>query len=189
VTGSGETARIFVNGTPTLSAYEAAGGRELWTLDGMMGENAPSPAFAEGRVYAANQLLSLVAADAATGKKQWEDYDNYPDVASPLAIPGGLLVMAASWGGLSCLDAATGDVLWKTEFTKGFYASPLLAAGRIYALDRSGVMRIFAADRTMKLIGSPAIGEPTEATPAIRGTQIFIRGAKHLFCIGVGNGQ
>jgi outer membrane protein assembly factor BamB len=184
VTGSGKDARIFVNGTPVLTAYEAASGRELWSLEGMMGENAPSPAFADGRVFSSNQLLSLAAANAATGEKRWEVYEDFPDVASPLAIPGGLLIMAASYGVVSCLDAASGDVLWKSEFTTGFYASPLFAAGRIYALDRNGVMRILAADRALKIIGSPAIGEHTEATPAIRGSEIFIRGDRHLFCIG-----
>jgi outer membrane protein assembly factor BamB len=180
--------RIFLNGTPVLAAYDPARkGLKLWDLFGMMGENAPSPAYSNGRVFAANQLLSMVAADARTSDKLWEVYDDLPDVASPLAWDG-LVLMAASYGVVTSLDAASGEVLVRQEFPKGFWASPILAGGRIYALDLSGVMRIFAADRTLKLLASPAIGEPTVATPAFRNGDIFIRGDRHLFCIRGGRG-
>jgi outer membrane protein assembly factor BamB len=174
--------RVFLNGTPTLTAYDPAQRKKLWSLDGMMGENAPSPAYADGRVFAANQLLSMVAADAKSGKKLWEVYDGLPDVASPVAC-GGFVVMAASYGLVTALDAASGQVLVQHEFKTGFWASPICAGDRVYALDQSGVMRIFKADRSLELLASPAIGEPTVATPAFRAGDIFIRGDRHLFCI------
>jgi hypothetical protein len=106
-----------------------------------------------------------------------------------------IVVMAASYGLITALDAATLDkdgfpmVLAQHEFKAqkgvrtGFWASPLLAGGRIFALDESGVTRIFAADRSFKLLASPAIGEPAFATPAFKGGDIFIRGERHLYCI------
>ena len=174
--------RVFLNGTPTLTAYDPVRRKKLWALDGMMGENAPSPAYADGRVFAANQLLSMVAVDAKSGEKLWEVYDGLPDVASPVAGDG-FVVMAASFGLVTALDAATGQVLVQHEFKTGFWASPIIAGGRLYALDQSGVMRIFKADRSLEPIASPAIGEPTVATPAFRSGDIFIRGNRHLFCI------
>jgi outer membrane protein assembly factor BamB len=188
VIDAGRRPLILVHGNPLLSAYDPNRGTEVWRIAGMMGENAPSPAFAEGRVFAANQLLSLVAVDARTGKKLWETYDDLPDVASPLAA-GELLVMAASFGVVTCLAAADGTPLWKQEFETGFYASPILAGGRLYLLDRSGVMRIMAAGRTAQLLASPALGETAEATPAFVAGSIFIRGARHLFCIRGGDGR
>jgi outer membrane protein assembly factor BamB len=180
---------ILANGNPVLAAYDGAKGKKLWETGGMRGENAPSPAYADGRVFVSNQLLSLTAVNAKNGAKLWEVYDDFPDVASPLAVPGGLLFAAASYGVLSCLDAATGKPFWKQEYHAAFYASPVLAGGRVYCLDRSGLMRIFAAERQMKLIASPALGEPTEATPAFHGDAIFIRGEKHLFCVGGSSGS
>jgi outer membrane protein assembly factor BamB len=142
---------------------------------------------AGGRVFAGNQLLSLTAVDARSGKKLWETYDDLPDVASPLAA-GELVVAAASYGVVTCLEAATGTVLWRQEFETGFYASPVLAGGRLYLLDRSGVMRILQASRQASLLASPAIGEPADATPAFQDGRIFIRGLRHLFCIGASGG-
>ncbi len=173
---------VVVHGTPALTAYDADNGKQVWRLSGMMGENAPSPAFADGKLFVATQLLSLLAVDARSGKKLWEVYDDLPDVASPLAS-GGMLLMAASFGVVTCLDAKDGTALWRREFRTGFYASPILAGGRFYVTDRKGVTRIFAAERTEKLIGSPAIGEAVEATPAFQAGQIFIRTQSRLFCI------
>jgi outer membrane protein assembly factor BamB len=179
---AGGRARIVTSGTPFLAAYDAETGREAWKLMGLMGENAPSPAFADGRLFVGTQLLSLFAADAATGKKLWEVYDDLPDVSSPVAAAGQVL-MAASFGVVTCLDASDGSTLWRQEFPTGFYASPILAGGRYYLLDRSGVMRILAAERKPRLIASPALGEPADATPAFQGGAIYIRGERRLYCI------
>jgi outer membrane protein assembly factor BamB len=184
IVDTGRGSMILANGNPVVAAYDGEKGKKLWETGGMRGENAPSPAYADGRVFVSNQLLSLTAVNAGNGAKLWEVYEDFPDVASPLAVPGGPLFAAASYGVLSCLDAATGKPFWKKEYPEGFYASPILAGGRVYCLDRSGTMRIFAAERSMKLIASPALGERTETTPAFHGNTIFIRGEKHLFCIG-----
>ena len=174
--------RVFLNGTPTLTAYDPARRRQLWALDGMMGENAPSPAYADGRVFAANQLLSMVAADAKSGEKLWEVYDGLPDVASPVAGDG-FVVMAASFGLVTASTPPPDQVLVQHELKTGFWASPIIAGGRLYALDLTGVMRIFKADRSLEPHREPALGEPTVATPAFRSGAIFIRGNRHLFCI------
>jgi outer membrane protein assembly factor BamB len=180
---------VLANGNPLLAAYDAASGTKLWEAGGMRGENAPSPAFADGRVFASNQLLSLTAVSSSNGEKLWDVYDDFPDVASPVAVPGGPLFAAMSYGVVSSIDPAMGTAFWKTEFPTGFYASPIVAGGRVYCLDRKGNMRIFAADRTMSLIASPSVGEATEATPAFHNGLIFIRGEQNLFCIGGGDGS
>lgn len=190
VVDTGRRTEILVNGNPSLASYSPADGRELWQVGGMLGEIAPSPAYAGGIAFAANQLLSLIAVDVQSGEKLWEAYDDLPDVSSPVAA-GELLITAASYGVVSCYEAATGTVLWKQEFDAGFYASPILAGGRVYLLDREGVMRILPAARDPQQaspVGSPAIGEPADATPAFRAGRIYIRGARHLFCAGEGDG-
>jgi outer membrane protein assembly factor BamB len=157
---------ILAQGRPFLAAYDAQKGTALWLTPGMMGENAPSPAYAGGRVIAGNQLLALSAVDAASGKVLWETFDDFPDVASPLAF-GDMVLMAASYGVVTCLDAASGKVLWKEVFDDGFYASPVAAVGRFYLLDRSGVMRIMAAKRTEEMIRwerSRKCGSPVRCT-------------------------
>jgi outer membrane protein assembly factor BamB len=173
---------VLAQGDPVLAAYDAASGSLLWTAPDQMGENAPSPAYAAGRAVASNQNLSLSTVDVLTGKLIWDTYDDFPDVSSPLATAD-IVLMAASYGVVTCLDAAAGGVLWREQFPKGFYASPILAGGRLYLVDRTGVARIFKADRTKQLLGSPALGEPVDATPAVQGSALYIRSRAHLFRI------
>jgi outer membrane protein assembly factor BamB len=177
-----EGVRVFLNGTPTLAAYDPGKRRELWTVDGMLGENGPSPAYADGRVFAANQLMSMVAVDTKSGEKLWEVFDRLPDTASPVA-GNGIVIMAASFGTVTALDATDGSVLRQHEVGTGFTASPIIAGGRVYALDKKGVMRIFSADRAFDLLASPAIGEPTVAADEDGAPDERRRGDRHLFCI------
>jgi hypothetical protein len=79
-------------------------------------------------------------------------------------------------------------VVWRKEFPNGFYSSPVLAGGRVYLMDRSGVMRIFPADGEYRSSGEPALGEGSTATPAVAGGRIYLRGEKHLFCVAGGAG-
>ncbi|MCX7590928.1 MAG: PQQ-like beta-propeller repeat protein, partial [Kiritimatiellae bacterium] len=87
-------------------------------------------------------------------------------------------------GVVVCLDAKKGAVYWTREFPEGFYASPILVGERVYALDRKGNMRIFRAGETYQEVSSCPIGEAAVATPAFVEGRIFIRGERHLYCIG-----
>jgi outer membrane protein assembly factor BamB len=191
IVATGTRMEVLVNGNPFLASYDLATGKELWRSEAtMVGENAASPAFADGRVIGANQMLELVAMDPRNnGATIWSAPNLIADPSSPLTTAG-LVLVATSDGYVVCLDAAKGDELWSDQDAKGFYASPIFAAGRFYLLDRTGVMRIFAADKTMKLLASPAspfaAGESIEATPAFTEGTIFIRSATQLFCIGDG---
>jgi outer membrane protein assembly factor BamB len=83
-----------------------------------------------------------------------------------------------------CHDVKDGEPLWIKEFEDGFYASPIIAAGRLYVVDRkNGVFRVFETGREMKEIAVNPMGEGVNATPAFVGDAIYVRGSKHLWCI------
>jgi outer membrane protein assembly factor BamB len=96
----------------------------------------------------------------------------------------GLVFVPTSYGVITCLDCETGEILWIHEFDEGFYSSPVAAGNHIYILDMKGRMNIFKAAREFALISQPELGEDTMATPAFVRGRIYIRGEKHLFCIG-----
>ena len=85
---------------------------------------------------------------------------------------------------LLALDAATGEEVWIEELSGDmFYSSPILVGDRLYILDRAGTMYIMKASAEFELIGSPALGAPTEATPAFMDGRIYLRTEEHLYCI------
>jgi len=175
---------VILAAAPTVSAYDALTGAPRWHADVFNGEIGSSPAYAAGRVFAANQYAQAVALDARTGDVLWQTTRlELPDAGSPVATAQHLF-LPTSYGVFSCVDAADGTLLWEHEFDTGGYSSPVLAAGRIYWIAQDGTTHIFKADAPFELIAESALGEAAMATPAVVGGRLFIRGEAHLFCIG-----
>ena len=150
----------------------------------MMGEIAPSPAYADGMVFAVNDYARLVGIKIGdTPEIVWEYIDDLSEVSSPLATKD-YLIMAASYGAVSCFENRTGERLWIEDFSEGFYSSPILVGENVYLMDMSGAMLVFKADRTYQLISRNELGEFAMTIPAFKNDRIYIRGEEHLFCIG-----
>jgi outer membrane protein assembly factor BamB len=176
--------QLILSAEPLVAGYDPETGEELWSVDCMMGEVGPSPAYGGGLVYAANEYARLVAIDpTAADPVVWEDDEYLPEVASPV-VSGGLLFIATSYGVLVCYDAATGEKYWEQEAQQGFYASLMVADGKLYAMDMGGVMHIYSLSKVVKKLGNPALGEQAFASPAFADGKIYLRGEKYLYCIG-----
>ncbi|MBU4202693.1 MAG: PQQ-binding-like beta-propeller repeat protein [Acidobacteria bacterium] len=183
---TGSRTELILNSNPSVVSYDPVSGTELWSIRCMMGEVAPSPAYADGVVFAVNDYARLVGIDLSGEPSiAWEVIDDLSEVSSPVAS-GGLVFMAASYGALSCLDAKTGDLLWIEDFDDGFYSSPILSGGNIYLMDMSGVTHIIKAAREFEVTARNPLGEKAVTIPAFMPGRIYIRGYKNLICIGSG---
>jgi len=180
---TGRRPELILNATPFVTSYDPRNGRELWRVECLWGEVGPSPAYANKMVFAVNQYAMLAAISYETRGIVWEAYEDLPDASSPLATEE-YLFLGTSYGVVTCFDAKTGEVYWVQEFEEGFYSSPVLAGDGVYFMDRSGVMQIFKADREYTFVGASPLGEPSTCTSAFVKNRIYIRGERHLFCIG-----
>jgi outer membrane protein assembly factor BamB len=175
--------QIIVNGNPNVSSYEALTGKELWAVECMSGDVAPSVAVNSTMVYAVTDYAKLAAIQPGTAATiVWEDNTYTPDVSSPVATDK-LLFISTGNGDVACYNSEKGDTLWTHYFMDQFYASPIIADDMVYILDRSGVMHIIKADPAFQLISEPALGERADCTPAFSDKRIYIRGKKNLYCI------
>lgn len=183
---TGSRTELILNSNPSVVSYDPVSGTELWSIRCMMGEVAPSPAYADGMVFAVNDYARLVGIDLSEEPSiAWEVIDDLSEVSSPVAS-GGLVFMAASYGALSCLDAKTGELLWIEDFDDGFYSSPILSGENIYLMDMSGVTHIIKAAREFEVTARNPLGEKAVTIPAFMPGRIYIRGYKNLICIGSG---
>ena len=174
---------LILTGNPSVDSYDPTTGKQLWSVECLSGEVAPSAAFGGGLIFAANEYASICAISAKTKEIVWRDEGMLPDVSSPLVV-GDYLIVPTSWGLVTCYRAQTGEILWQQEFDYGFYASPIQVGDRVYLMDRNGDMRIFRADSSFELLASPALGEAVVSTPAFVDGKIFVRSNKTLYCIG-----
>ncbi len=176
--------QLVVKGNPIVAGYDIKTGGELWTVNAMSGEVGPSPGFGGGLVYAANEYATMVAIDPASGAVVWQDNFYLPEVASPV-YGNGYVFIATTYAVLACLDAKTGELLWEYDTDDIFYSSPMVAGNRVYVTDTSGNTYIFETGSEPILIGKNALGEEVYTTPAFADGRIYIRGEKHLYCIGI----
>jgi outer membrane protein assembly factor BamB len=175
--------QIIVNGNPFVAGYDASTGKELWTLNCMSGDVAPSVGVNSKMVYAVTDYAKLVAIKPGnTASVAWEDNAYTPDVSSPVATDKYLFLSTGN-GDVACYNAEKGDTLWTHYFQEPFYASPIIADNMVWLLDRSGKMHIVKEDAKLSLVSEASLGEKADCTPAFSDKRIYIRGKENLYCI------
>ncbi len=181
---TGRRTELILNSNPFVMSHDPQTGEELWRVRCMLGEIAPSPAYADGMVFVVNDYARLAAIKLGeTPELVWEYLDDLSEVSSPLATKN-FVIMAASYGTVTCFDRKTGERFWIEEFSEGFYSSPILVGDFVYLMDMSGVMMVFKADKQFQRVSRNELGEMAMSIPAFMHDRIYIRGVKNLFCIG-----
>ena len=123
---------------------------------------------------------------SGTDKVSWQQNRGTPYVPSPLLYDGWLFYNQSNDAILSVVNAADGAEVMKRTRIPGLrrvYASPVGAANRVYYVGRDGTTVVLERSDTLRVLATNAIGEPVDASPAVVGKQLFLRGRDHLFCI------
>src|SRR5437773_3965726 len=71
----------------------------------------------------------------------------------------------------------------RLDGTRDFYASPVAAGGRIYLVDREGVSLVLKQSTKVEVLATNRLADAIDASPAVAGRQLFLRGHKYLYCI------
>jgi outer membrane protein assembly factor BamB len=188
IEAAGKT-QIITLAVPSINAYSAVDGGELWRVEGLNGEITPSPAFGAGFVFAVSPSEKLFAirpdgsGDVTRTKVAWSTEENVPDITSPVC-DGKLLFTLTTPGVLTCFNAGDGKKQWEHDFAMEFHSSPSIAAGRIYLFSRTGTAIIVDAAAQFKEVFRTEMGDAFDASPAFADGRIFIRGETNVWCIG-----
>ena len=177
--------QVILNSDPFVAGYDLATGAELWRGRGVSAEIGPSPGVNSTMVFVGNEFAKLVAHKPGTGESQplWEDNEYTPEISSLVATDDHLFV-ATSYGAIACYDARNGSIVWEHYFDYEFYSSPIIAGDKVYLTDVPGNTYIIKAAGEFELLATASLGERVYATPAFAHGKVFIRGIKHLYCIG-----
>jgi outer membrane protein assembly factor BamB len=182
-------AQIITLAVPSVIAYAATDGTELWRVDGLNGEITPSPVWAGGLLFVPSPSENLLAirpdgqGNVTKTHIAWTNEDNVPDVTSPLSN-GELVFMITTSGMLSCLDAKDGKKQWDHDYETEFHASPSLAAGRLYLFSQKGTAVVVEAARQFKEVFRTEMADGFHASPAFAEDKIFLRGVTNVWCLG-----
>ncbi len=188
--------QVITNATGKVRSYDFETGRLLWEAKGMTMNVIPTPVFSGGMVYVTsgfrgNALLAInldKAKGEITGTEAvvWSLGRDTPYTPSPLLYGNTLYFLKRNNGILSAFDAPTGKPLFGPERlteVPNIYASPVGAAGRVYIAGREGTVLVLEHGPALKVLASNELDDSFDASPAIVGNEIYLRGRKYLYRI------
>ena len=181
---TGKRMELLLAAEPCVASYDPLTGKELWKLDCISGEVGPSLAYANLIIFSVNEYSTLSAIRTGENPKViWENNEFLSDVPSPVATDD-FLFLVTSYGTAVCYDATNGTKYWEHDLGTPVYSSPMLAEGKLYIMDKKGLMHIIKADKEFSQRSECPLGEGSFCTPAFTNGHIFLRGDKNLYCIG-----
>ncbi len=192
--------QIVVNALKIVS-YDAASGNELWTYEEMKHATTPTPVYTDGLVYATCGRNGPSVAIDPTGRGDLSEThvrlyvaSGGPYIPSPL-VHKGLFVIPGDDGRMTFVDRSGKRVL-RHRTRARFTGSPVAAGDRIYWTDEQSRTHVLdtsqltaSPSRIADVTVNPLEEEACYASTAISGSRIFIRTAKHLYCIAGGEAK
>ncbi len=191
----GSSKQVVMQGQNFARSYDLETGKELWKCAGQTFRPVATPVAEDGLVIVGSGFrrafmgaFRLDGTGDIEGTKSvaWTIDRDTPDIGSPALSDGRLYFYKGKSGILSCIDAKTGKPHFSAKRVDGVretYASPVVAGGHVYLTDRDGTIVVIKDAEELTIVATNSLGEGVDATPAPAGDQLFVRGAKHLFCI------
>lgn len=187
--------QVVVNSTRKVRSYDLETGKELWSCAGQTANAIPSPVADKDTVYVTSGFrgsalfafaLGHTGDLAGTEAVRWSYNRNTPYVPSPLLVDGQIYLVKGNEHIFSSFDAKTGKPYFEEERLaglNGIYASPVSAKDRVYVLGRNGVCAVLKKGPKMEVLATNTLGDRTDASIALVGKELFIRGHQDLYCI------
>lgn len=190
--------QIVIGGYQT-SAFEPASGRRLWSF----GEPVPDGGVTMASPVSAGELLivpgqrlragssgtlrALVVTPGGEGPEELWSLRSDDNIPSPLLHDEHLYFVKDGSAQLTVWNAATGEVEYGPERLEGVgatWASPVLANGHLYVVGREGTTAVLSLAPEVEVLARNVLPDAFDASPAVAGNELFLRGKQHLWCVG-----
>lgn len=187
---------VIVPGTKRIRAYDITNGNVIWECGGMSANICASPVSANGMVYVGSsyekRAMLAIKLDGAKGDITntdhvvWKQTRGTPYVPSPLLYGDALYFHAHYQNVITRLNAKTGENSpgpFRLQGIGNVYASAVGAAKRVYITDLNGNTLVLSHSDKPKALALNKLNDSFSASAAIAGNELFLRGAKSLYCI------
>jgi len=186
---------IATNATKRLRGHDADTGKLLWQCAGGSRISVPSPVTAGDLVFlSSGHSFSLLRQPIVAVRPEtsgditvaWSRTKGGPYVPSPIAV-GDYLYVPADKGFLTCYEARTGKIMYERQnlgSRNTITASPIAGDGRIYVQTEDGECYVIKEGPEFEILAVNKLDEVFCASPAVSGGKLFLRGRKHLYCVG-----
>jgi outer membrane protein assembly factor BamB len=191
VVEAGGRAQLVLTGSKCVASYDPDTGKQLWLVNGPTEQFVSSVVLHDGVLlltagFPQHWVMAIDPTGSGNVTKShvlWSKLGEGGYVPSPVAR-GGMLFLVDDKGVASCWDAKTGKQHWKERLGgKGHHASAVAADGRVYFVSDDGITFVVKAAAEYEVLAKNVLGERVFASPAFSDGEVFVRGAKHLWCL------
>lgn len=192
----GDVPQVIVAGTQAVRGYDARDGTEIWSCSGLSHNIVATPIVQDDTAFVGSsyeiksmmaiQLMGAKGDLTGTDAVRWKKVARTPYVPSPLLYRKRLYFLRHYQGILSIADTATGEEPlgpFRLPYVRDIYASPVAADGRIYITSREGVTLVLSEKEMPKLLAVNRLDARVNASLALTGDGLIMRGEKALFHI------
>ncbi|MEQ8847549.1 PQQ-binding-like beta-propeller repeat protein [Botrimarina sp.] len=194
-----------VAGGKTVRSYDAASGREIWSME-IGGRSSASPSAVGDVLYVGSENrtqrggtpgglfavgagasgeIDVTDPDAAAQGLVWANTSGAVGIASPLVYHGQIYVPERRGGVLRAHDAQTGEETFRTRLPGGgvFWASPIAIGDRVYVTDERGKTFVLAPGPEREILQTSALPGRFWSTPAVADGALLFRSQDKLYCV------
>ena len=173
--------------------YEAATGREIWSLRYPGFSAVPRPVSSRGVAFVvdgfANPSIFAVRIDGQkditdSGVK-WVFKRGGPATTSPVHLTGQLIFVTDN-GVVVSLNEDSGKLNWRKRIGGNFCASPIIVGALMYLFDRDGktsILRVSASDKQPETVAVNQLNSGMMASPLAITETLYLRTKGNLYCI------
>jgi len=182
--------QLVVSGTYKVKGYDLETGAELWTVTGVQQQCIPTPVVHGDLAYVVSgrdHYTLAVRLDGGRGdltgtNVAWKAKSGAAYICSPVCY-GDYYYYVEDNGWGNCLEAVTGKRVWRERMNGEFRASLVAGDGKVYFTSLEGAVTVVKTGPAFEVLARNELDENIVATPAFAHGRVYIRGAKHLYCI------
>ena len=192
----GERDVVVISATSRVVGYDLASGEEIWSVSGLGVNAIPTPVADDETVWVmsgyrdprgmAIRYRGAKGDLTGTDRVSWETERGLSYVPSAVLVDGKIFFFQRFTGILSCHELTGGKPCYDQQRIDGYediYASPVASNGRVYSVSRDGTAVVFSAGDEFKILARNELDDVFNATPAIVGGALILRGDRYLYKI------
>lgn len=177
---------LYVGGSVNSSdviALDTTDGSEQWRFDA--GRGTPTPAVADGTVYAAGGAEPIVyALDANSGEEEWR-FETEDSVNTPPTFVDGTVYVGTGNGRFYSLDSSDGTEQWHIQADSAIVASAAATANSVYAPARERFLALESDGTSRWSIDTSAV----EHGPTVTNDGVIVADGGGVFCLDAATGD
>ena len=187
--------QVIVNASNFVRSYDVKTGKLLWQCSGQTRNAIPSPVTGFGKVFVTSGFRGSTLHAIELGRTgnlsgsdaiKWQVNEGTPYVPSPLLHGDKIYVCSVNRPIVSCYQADNGKANFTGQSLEGMgdiYASPVGVADRVYFVGRNGTTSVIKSSNEFEFLATNKLNDNFDATPAIVGDELYLKGHKNLYCI------